>query len=154
MNNPDFDYAQSVFLDETALMAFMNSDHVHYTKARTLFYDLDDLDRKLVTTNHVIFDTHQRLRNHFGYTHAEYFIRIMDKAGALGKLDIISGNPQLEQEAKLLLEERPEYEFSLTEAFTAMVVITWRIKRVFTFNPKYDLLRNLDSEIKVIPSVW
>lgn len=154
MNNPSHICQQSVFLDETAFTAFMNSDDAHYMNARSLFLELDDVDRKMVTTNYIIFDTHQWLRNQTGYKQAESFLNIMDKAVDRDKLDIIPGNSQLEEDAKHLLLERPEYQFSLSEAVTAIIIMTFQIKRVFTFNPKYLFLRELNSNIKLIPSVW
>jgi predicted nucleic acid-binding protein len=153
MDNLDFNYRQSVFLDETALTAYMNSENPHYTKAQSLFVELDDLDRQLITTNYIIFDTHQWLRNNAGYKQAETFINSMNKAAALGKLEMIPGDPQLELDAKQLLLERNEYQFSLNEAVTTVIIMTHQIKKIFTFNPKFSLIRKLDSSIKVIPSV-
>lgn len=63
----DLNYQQSVFLDDTALTAYMNPNDPRYMKARSLFLDLDDLERHLVTTNYIIFDTHQWLRDDYGY---------------------------------------------------------------------------------------
>ncbi|UUZ79603.1 hypothetical protein LJK88_31405 [Paenibacillus sp. P26] len=150
----EIQYSQAVFLEQTALAAFMNPDDPYYLKARALFYDLDDLDRKLVTTNYVLFDTHQWSRNHFDYADAQIFLNTMDKAVQQGVLTIISGRPELEQESKRLILDFPNYQFSLSEAMTAVVMLSYQIKRIFTFNPSYGFLPKLDREIKVMPSIW
>ncbi|AEI41180.1 type II toxin-antitoxin system VapC family toxin [Paenibacillus mucilaginosus] len=145
---------QTVFLEQSALMAFMNPEDPYYLKARTLFYDMDDMDRRLATTNYVVFETHQWLRNHFDYSDAQIFLNTMDKAAQKGVLTIIPSSPELEQEAKRLIIDFPNYQFSLSEALTAVVMLSYQMKRIFTFNPNYSFLPKMDREIKVLPSMW
>ncbi|AFH61924.1 type II toxin-antitoxin system VapC family toxin [Paenibacillus caseinilyticus] len=145
---------QTVFLEQSALMAFMNPEDPYYLKARTLFYDMDDMDRRLATTNYVVFETHQWLRNHFDYSDAQIFLNTMDKAAQKGVLTIIPSSPELEQEAKRLIIDFPNYQFSLNEALTAVVMLSYQMKRIFTFNPNYSFLPKMDREIKVLPSMW
>ncbi|MDQ1909037.1 hypothetical protein RAC89_00800 [Paenibacillus sp. GD4] len=147
-------YPQSVFIDETAFTAFMNPSNPQYMKAKSLFIDLDDLDRHFVTTNYILFDVHEWLRNEFGYAEAEYFLNTVDKASGLGKLTVISGNPELELESRRLLIERPDLKYSLSEALTAIVMSTYRIRHMFTFNAHHSVLSKLDKKIKVIPTLW
>jgi predicted nucleic acid-binding protein len=148
------EYKDSIFLDETALTAFMNPEDPGYAKARSLFLDLHDLERNFVTTNSIIFNVHQWLRNHYGYTQAEFFLNVMDKSVSRGKLSVISGGSELEAESRRLLIDRPELRFSLSEALTAVVMSAYQIKRIFTFNSNFIMLINLNREIKVIPSSW
>ncbi|GIP38943.1 hypothetical protein J31TS4_22230 [Paenibacillus sp. J31TS4] len=148
-----WEYEQHVFLDESALRAFMNADDPQYAKARSFFLDLHDLDRCFLTTSYIVFDTHEWLRDNCGYTHAEYFLNAIEKAIANGRLALISGNGQLEQEAKNLLSQVPDFRFSLGEAVTAVVMFTYRIRRIFTFNQAFHKLPTLYDEIKVIPSI-
>lgn len=146
--------AYSVFLDQSAWMAFMNPEDPYYLKARSLFYELHDLDRPLSTTNYVVFETHQWLRNHFDFADAQMFLNTVDKAEQMGILTIIPGGPELEREARRLLTEYQDCRFSLNEALTAVVLLHYRIRRIFTFNPNYSFLTRLDRDIKVLPSVW
>jgi predicted nucleic acid-binding protein len=148
------DYKESIFLDETALMAFMNPDDPRYVKARSLFLDLHDLERSFITTNSIIFDVHQWLRNEYGYTQAEFFLNVIDKTVSSGKLAIISGGSEFESESRRLLLERPELRFSLSEAFTSVIMSSYQINRIFTFNPNFIMLANLNRAIKMIPSSW
>lgn len=150
----ELNLSQAVFLEQTALAAFMNPEDPYYLKARGLFYDLDDLDRTFVTTNYVLFETHQWLRNHFDYTDAQIFLNTMDKAVQQGVLTVLPGRPELEQEAKRLLLDFPSYQFSLSEALTAVVMLSYQIKRIFTFNPSYSFLPKLDREVKLMPTHW
>jgi predicted nucleic acid-binding protein len=147
-------FEQAVFVDQTALTSLMDPQSAYYSKARSLFLDLDDLDRSLVTTNYVMFDTHQWLRNNYGYEHAQFFLDTMEKAAAQSKLGIISSRPEFENESKRLLVDCPDLQLSLSEAVTAVVMISYQIKRIFTFNPSFAFLPKLDSTIKVMPSIW
>ncbi|GAA4877414.1 hypothetical protein GCM10023310_66680 [Paenibacillus vulneris] len=155
MNNIEQTHlAQAVYVDQTAFMSFMNPQDPYYSKARTLFLDLDDMDRTLITTNYVLFDTHQWLRNQFGFQQAQFFLETVEQAVQKGVLTVISGCSEFEQESKRLLVDCPDLQLSLNEAVTAVVMITYQIKRIFTFNPSYAFLPKLDSSIKVMPSVW
>ncbi|TMV50069.1 hypothetical protein FE783_10925 [Paenibacillus mesophilus] len=155
MNTPEHIYsAQSVFLEQSAWMAFMNPEDPYYLQARSMFYELDDLDRPLSTTNYVLFETHQWLRNHFDYADAEMFLNTVDKAVQQNVLTVIPGGPDLEREARRLLIEYPDCRFSLNEALNAVVLLHHRMKRIFTFNPNYAFLSRIDREIKVLPSIW
>ncbi|TXK70055.1 type II toxin-antitoxin system VapC family toxin [Paenibacillus sp. N3.4] len=142
----------TIFLDETALAALMNPDDPRYSKARSLFLDLHDLERNYVTTNSIIFDLHEWLRNEYSYQLAEFFLSAIDKAASKGKLAIISSNPELEGESRRLLLDRPELRFSLSEAFTAVTMSYYQVKRIFTFNRNFMMLANLDRDIRIIPS--
>lgn len=144
----------TVFVDETAFAAFLNPTDPHYIRARSIFLDMDDLDRDFVTTNSIVFDVHEWLRNDYGYELAEYFLNTVEKASASGLLSVIPGSSDLEKESRRLLLDRPELQYSLSEALTAVVTTGYGIKRIFTFNPKLDLLRRLDPDIKLLPTVW
>lgn len=142
----------TIFLDETALAALMNPDDSRYLKARSLFLDLHDLERNFVTTNSIISDLHEWLRNEYSYQKAEYFLNAIDKAVSIGKLSVISSGPEFDRESRILLMDRPELRFSLSEAFTAVIMSYYQIKRIFTFNRNYMMLANLDKDIRILPS--
>jgi predicted nucleic acid-binding protein len=148
-----WDYQQAVFLDDTALRALMNPEDPRYRKARSLFLDLHDLERNFITTNSIIFDVHEWLRNDYGYTQAEFFLNVIDKAIGKGNLAIIPGGSDYEAESRRLLIERPELQFSLSEALTAIVMSSYQIKRIFTFNPHFTMLTHLSRDMRIIPSV-
>jgi len=153
-HSPFRDYRQAVFLDASALTAFMNPEDPRYIKARSLFLDLHDLERHFATTNSIVFEVHEWIRNNYSYRQAEYFLNVMDKAASMGKLAIIPSGPEYDAESRILLTERPELQFSLSEALTAVVMSYHQIRRIFTFNPRYAMLPNLNKDIKVLPSSW
>jgi predicted nucleic acid-binding protein len=150
--NEPTNFKQAVFLDQTALESLIDDQQVHHNRARALFMDLDDLERPLITTNYVVFDTHQWLRNRFGFDHAQFFIDIIDQADAKGIIKIIPGSTELEQESKQLISGCPDLRLSLSEALTAVVMLSYQVKRIFTFNTNYEFLPTLDADIKVMPS--
>ncbi|MDR6879999.1 putative nucleic acid-binding protein [Bacillus sp. 3255] len=142
----------AIFLDQTALAALMNPDDPRYAKARSLFLDLHDLERNYVTTNSIIFELHEWLRNEYSYQQAEYFLNAIDKAVSKGRLTLISSGPEFEGESRRLLIDRPELRFSLSEAFTAVTMSYYQVKRIFTFNRNFLMLSTLDKNIRLIPS--
>ncbi|MNI08104.1 hypothetical protein D3C73_611280 [compost metagenome] len=152
--NPTIAIQDAIFIDDSALLAFMNPENPRYVKARSLFLDLHDLERHYVTTNSIIFDIHDLLRNHYGYQQAEFFLSAIDKAVSAGKLVIISGGTEFETESRRLLLDHPELRFSLSEALTAVVMSYYQITRIFTFNANFSMLASLDKNMKVIPSSW
>jgi len=150
----DSSHVHTIFVDRTAFTAFMDPDDPYYVKARTLFLDLDDLDRSLITTNYVVFDTHQWLKSNFSFQQAQFFLETIEQAVRNGNLTVISGSPEFENESKRLIMDCPDLQLSLSEALTAVVMITYQIRRIFTFNPSYVFLPKMDPGIKVIPSLW
>ena len=144
--------AQAIFVEQTAWMAFMNPEDPYYLQARSLFYELHDLERPLSTTNYVLFETHQWLCKHFDYTDAQTFLNTVDKAVQQGTLTVISGSPELERDARSLLMEYADCRFSLNEALTAVILLHYRMKRIFTFNRGYSFVSRIDREIKLFPS--
>ncbi|GAA3406347.1 type II toxin-antitoxin system VapC family toxin [Paenibacillus hodogayensis] len=145
--------AKSVFVEQSAWMAFMNPEDPFYLQARSMFFELHDLERPLSTTNSVLFETHQWLRDEFDYADAQMFLNTVDKAVQQSALTLIPGSPELEQEARRLLLEYPDCRFSLNEALNAVVVLHHGMKRVFTFNSNYAFLSRIDRDIKVLPSL-
>lgn len=143
---------RSVFIDKTAFIAFININNPRHSKARSLFLELDDLERPLVTTKYVIFDTHEWLRDNIGYDHAQFFLNTIDKTIHKGVLSLLPVNEEWEQEAKELLLDNPGYEFSLPESLIAITIVKHHVDRVFSFNLKFRQLPQLYSNIKVMPS--
>ncbi|OAS21187.1 hypothetical protein [Paenibacillus oryzisoli] len=142
----------AIFLDETALAALMNPKDPRYIKARSMFLDLHDLERNYMTTNSIVFDLHEWLRNEYSYEQAEYFLKAIEKAVSRGRLAVISSGPEFEGESRRLLMDRPELRFSLSEALTAVTMSYYQVKRIFTFNRNFMMLKNLDKDIRIIPS--
>ncbi|WP_138754775.1 type II toxin-antitoxin system VapC family toxin [Paenibacillus sinopodophylli] len=149
----DLNIQDTIFLDSTALAALMNADDPRYAKARSIFLDLHDMERNYVTTSSIIFELHEWLRTEYSYQQAEYFLKAMDKTVSKGRLAVISSSQEFDGETRRLLIDRPELHFSLSEAFTAVTMSYYQIKRIFTFNRNYMMLANLDKDIRIIPTI-
>ncbi len=147
------DEAQNmIFLDKSALIAYMDPDHPNYRRASSFMIELDDLDRSFVTSNAIVFSIHQWLRDTYGYVHAEFYLNILDKAEQTGKLFIIPGSAELEIQSREALLQYAEYQINLEEALIAAMMNAYRINRIFTFNKKHMFLMRMNPQIKVIPS--
>jgi len=134
-------------------MAYVDLDHPNYYKACSILTELDDLERGLVTTSQEVFAVHQWLRDQFGAHHARYFLNRMDQAARDGYCWIIPGSPEMETKSWNFLREHQKYNLTLEEALNAMVLVEYRIKRLFSFNQNYGFLTEMDEDIKVFPNV-
>ncbi|WP_019532694.1 type II toxin-antitoxin system VapC family toxin [Paenibacillus ginsengihumi] len=150
----DKDFSRMVLIDQTAFAAFMNPEDPYYPKARSVFFELDDLERRLATTNAIVFETHEWLRNRGNYGHAQLFLETVDQAVARGVLTILPAGSEPEREARQLIRECPEYRFSLNEALLAVLMLKYDIRRMFTFNPSFQALPRLEPTFKTIPSMF
>ncbi|GAB7386889.1 hypothetical protein BSNK01_07250 [Bacillaceae bacterium] len=147
-------YKQSVFIDKSAFIAFMNSGHPCHRKARSVFLELDDLERPLVTSSPVISEVHAWLRDNVGYDHAQFFLNAIDKAVQREVLHVLAMDREIEREAKALLFEYPDFALSLPEAIILVMMTKNGIERLFTFNRHFAALPLNETNIKVIPSVF
>jgi len=145
-------YGNAVFVDDTALKAFMDPTHGQHARARSFFLDLDDVERDFVSTSYIVFETHEWLGNHYGPGPAETFLAAIEQAMTEGKLFLISGNEQLEREAQNLLDGCPQLRLTFGEAVTTVVVLAYRIGRLFTFNRSFAVLAELQPSLRLIPS--
>ncbi|WP_438434645.1 type II toxin-antitoxin system VapC family toxin [Gorillibacterium sp. sgz500922] len=145
-------YGNAVFVDDTAFKAFMDPTHGQHGRARSFFLDLDDLERDFVSTSYIVFDTHEWLSNHYGPGPAEAFLGAVEQAMTMGKLSLISGNDQLEREARNLLAGCPQLGLTFAEAVTSVVILAYRINRLFTFNRSFAALAELQPALRLLPS--
>lgn len=145
--------SDSVFLDQSAFIAYINPDDSNHEIACNYFLELDDLDRNFATTNLVVFTIHQWLRDHFGYEFAEFYLNVIDKSVHTGKLSIIPSSAQLEERARQFLLKCADYEITLEEAFNLVVISDYEIRRIFSFNRRYHLLEQINAKYRVIPTI-
>jgi predicted nucleic acid-binding protein len=138
----------SVFIDQSAFQAYLDSHDPRHIKARSLFLELDDLERPLVTTNFIVFEIHDWLRDQAGYDSAQFFLNAIEKTLQKGLLSVLPIHEEFEHDARELLLEYPEHEFSLVEALTVAVVGRHQIQRVFSFNPKFRQI----PKLRIMPS--
>jgi predicted nucleic acid-binding protein len=145
-------YDNAVFLDDTVLQAFMDRTHTQYGRARSVLLALDDQERDFISTSYIIFDTHEWLSAHYGPGPAETFLSAVERAMTVGKLSLISGNEELEQQANNLLAGCPQLGLSFKEAITAVVILAYRINRLLTFNRRFASLAELQPTLRLLPS--
>lgn len=151
-NRQDWHESEAVFLDADALEAFMDPADERYEQARFVFMRMDRQNERFVTTSYVVEEVYRRLKRDGGDAKANYFLQVIEEACNGGWLLVISGNEQLEREAKLLIEQCPDVPFTLQEAMTSVVLLSYGIKRIFTFNSRYAALHRFDEALERIPS--
>ncbi|WP_134702083.1 type II toxin-antitoxin system VapC family toxin [Ammoniphilus sp. YIM 78166] len=143
---------QAVFLDRSALEAFMNPSHPFYRRAASFFYGLDDFKQPLVTINLMIYELHERIREQAGPEQAQFFINVMKRAEQVGVLRVIAVNESIEQEAARLMLEHHEDGLSFLEACTLVVMHDLGIQRLFSFSSQWNRISLDWSHLQIVPT--
>ncbi|MEW9668604.1 type II toxin-antitoxin system VapC family toxin [Ammoniphilus sp. 3BR4] len=143
---------KSVFLDRSALAAFMDSTHPLHQKAVHFFFGLDDLQQPLITLNLTIYEMHEWLRNQVGFQQAHFFLNVIKRAEQAKVLTIIPIDDAIEQEALNLMLEHPEYEFTYLEACTFTVIHELGVYRIFSLDPNVKRIAQAWPEVQIVPT--
>ncbi len=142
----------SVFLDTTAFLVFMDVEHAYHQKAVSLFYDLDDLERPLVTLNLIVYQVHEWLKDKSGFADAQFFLQAIRKAEQSQILTIIPIEEGIERSALRLMDENPEHELTFLTACSLTAMNQLGLSRIFSFDRQLDWISRLFPRIQVMPS--
>lgn len=143
---------KAVFLDRSALEAFMDPSHPFFRKAAAFFYGLDDFKQPLITINLMIYELHERIREQAGPEQAQFFINVIKKAEQTGVLTVVSVDASIEQEAARLMLEYQEEGLSFLEACTLVVVHDLGIQRLFSFSNQWTRISLDWSYLQIVPT--
>lgn len=143
---------KSVFLDRSALAAFMDKAHPFHQKAVQFFFGLDDLQQPLVTLNLTVYEIHEWLRNHVSFQQAQFFLNVIKRAEQASVLTVIPVDDAIEQEALSLMIEHPEYEFTYLEACTFTVIHELGVYRIFSLDPNFKRIAQAWPEVQIVPT--
>lgn len=95
---------------------------------------------RLLTTNYVVDETATRLRYDAGLPIALTFRQLLEDARRAGRLRVVWVDERLDAEGWALLERYPDVRLSLTDAVSAAVARTHRIKEIFSFDADFRAL--------------
>ncbi len=143
---------KSVFLDRSALEAFMDPSHPFFRKAAAFFYGLDDFKQPLITLNLIIYELHERVREQAGPEQAQFFINAIKRAEQVRVLTIISVDESIEQEAARLMLEHQGDGLSFLEACTLIVMNDLGIQRLFSFSDQWAHISREWTNLQIVPS--
>lgn len=142
----------AVFVDRSAFAVYMNESHPNHQKAASYFFEMDDLERPLVTLNLIIYELHEWLVEQAGHDHAQFFLNCIQKAESNKALTIIPVDEEIENEAVRLMIEKPEYELTFSRACAITVMNEFDIRRIFSFDPYYNGLSKQYTQFQIVPS--
>jgi predicted nucleic acid-binding protein len=151
MKQPSFDKG-AIFIDRSAFSVYMNEEHPFHRKASSYFFEMDDLERPLVTVNLIIYELHEWLLDNAGYDHAQFFLNCIQKAEKNKALTVIPVDEEIETEAVRLMIEKPEYELTFLRACALTVMNMFDIKRIFSFDPYYNGISKEYITFQTVPS--
>jgi predicted nucleic acid-binding protein len=123
--------ARRVFLDSSAWLAVLDTDDSHHVEAVERFGRLLGSQTIFVTTILVIAETQIFLRRRGGHEKAMIFLK---NANESPRIEIAYPNARLELEAKRILRQYADQDFSLADAVSFAYMRENGLTEAFTYD--------------------
>lgn len=107
--------ARRVFIDSSAWLAVLDKDDPHHSEAVELYGRLLKSQTVFVTTILVVAETQIVLRRRGGHEKAMAFLRNVNESP---RINVLYPSAQLEAEAKRILRQYQDQDFSLADAIS------------------------------------
>lgn len=128
--------SQSIFIDTSAFLAFIDRADINHTKSIKLFETLARQNFQIYTSNLVVFQTFSRLEKDLGVSLARDFLKTILEGNIHilhpGESDLIS--------AYRFLKLNPERQTSLMEVVNTHLMDKSRVLTVLTFSYWHNLM--------------
>lgn len=123
-----------VLVDSDAFVGRFYADDTHYQHSRTIFQQLREQRKRLVTTSFVVAETATVLSHRNGQNLARKFL-----AEFIGKgnIDVIHITETLQQEAASLFVAQGQRGTSMTDCANVVVMQKFNIPTIFSFDKVY-----------------
>ena len=119
-----------VFLDSSGFLSLVNPHDEHHQAAREIWRRLSQDHWRTLTTNFVVAETHALFLMRLGHKHATDFLREI----ALSSTVIVRISPRDEEQARGIIFQYEDKDFSLTDATSFAVMQRLSIPYAFTFD--------------------
>ncbi len=126
--------ARQVFLDTSAWLAVLDKDDAHHSRAVEVYRRLLESQTTFVTTILVLAETQVLLRRKGGHEKALQFITTANQSP---RIEIVYPNARSEVDAKQILRQFTDQDFSLTDAISFAWMQTAHIKEAFTYDSHF-----------------
>jgi len=123
-----------LFVDAGAWIALADADDQYHQLAAQAYPELLRRYRRLVTTNLAIAEAYIVIRRALGHTAAMAFL---DGLGTSLRIEKVYSGPGLEVEAKRILRQYADQDFSYTDAVSFAVMRQNSISKAFTFDKHF-----------------
>ena len=123
--------SQRVFVDTSAWIAVADRSEVRHDQALARYKQMLGEQTLLVTTSMVLAETHILLRRRIGYQAAMQFL---DSANHSPRIEIIFPTLDHEQQARRILQQYQDWDFSLTDAISFACMQQAGLDQAFTYD--------------------
>ncbi len=120
-----------VFVDTGGWIALLSRDDAHHQAAVAIWAEVLRRFRRVVVTNLVIAESYTFLRRHVGFPTAW---ALLDRLAATPRLEVVYADADLEREARSLLQQYRDHDFSYTDAVSFAVMRKIGVDRAFGFD--------------------
>ncbi len=122
--------AETCFVDTSAFYALLDADDLHHEDCTRLFADLGRARARLLTSNHVLFETYSLILNRLGRHMAARWLTKLH-------MQVERATPEDERRAVRIVLAYRDKEFSLVDASTFAVMERLGIRCAIAFDPHF-----------------
>jgi predicted nucleic acid-binding protein len=120
-----------VFIDSSAWIAVLNTNDVRHAQAARLYRELLKDNASFVTTSLILSETQVFLRRRIGYDVAMSFLTSVNESA---RIKVVFPDLSIERQAKQILRQFADQDFSLTDAISFVVMKEMGILQAFAYD--------------------
>lgn len=124
-----------VFIDSSAWIAVLNTNDARHAQAAELYRQLLKNHYSLVTTSLVLSETQIFLRRRIGYDVAMNFLAGINESA---RIKVVFPDLSIEQQAKQILRQFADQDFSLADAVSFVVMREMKITQAFAYDGHFS----------------
>lgn len=122
--------AETCFVDSSAFYALLDADDLHHEDCIRLFADLGRARARLLTSNHVLFESYSLILNRLGRHMAARWLTKLH-------MQVEPATPEDERRAVRIVLQYRDKEFSLVDASTFALMERLGIQCAIAFDPHF-----------------
>ena len=122
--------AETCFVDTSAFYALLDADDFHHEKCVSLFTDLARARARLLTSNHVLFESYSLILNRLGRPLAARWLTRLH-------MQVERATPEDERRAVQIVLKYRDKDFSLVDASTFALMERLGIQQAVAFDPHF-----------------
>ena len=122
---------RQIFIDSSAWIAVLNTNDVRHEQAGRLYREVLEKNLSFVTTSLILSETQVLLRRRIGYDVAMSFLTSVNESA---RIKIVFPDLPIERQAKQILRQFSDQDFSLTDAISFVVMKEMGISQAFSYD--------------------
>ncbi len=125
---------RQVFVDTSAWLAVIDESDNHHAEAVEIYKQLLNSQTRLITSILIIAETQIWLRRRMNPESAQTFLRNVNHSP---RVDILYPDANAEKQAKKILEQFSDHDFSLADAISFVIMKTAGVKEAFSYDSHF-----------------